>query len=48
MNDKSSSSTAVEDRFPFVASTLSLVGARNVGGGGGGNIGKPLSTIIPG
>lgn len=49
MKDKSkdkSSSSAVEERFPLVASTLSLVGARNVGGGGG-NIGKPLSTIIP-
>lgn len=45
MNDKSSSST-VEDLFAFDASTLCLVGARNVGGGGG-NIGKPLSNIIP-
>ena len=46
MKDKSSSSR-VEARFPFVTRTLSLVGARNVGGGGG-SMGRAPSTIISG
>lgn len=44
MKDKSSSSR-VEARCPFVTRTLSLVGARNVGGGGG-SMGRAPSTIM--